>query len=106
MLKKERFLSASFAMNLFKAAIRPINFCTSFLVCGGCIWRMTLILLGLASMPLVETKKTSTLPCVTPKTHLSRFNLSLASHILAKVFVRSEIYDAFFLLATVGILLP
>jgi hypothetical protein len=30
----------------------------------GCIWRMALILLGLASKPLVETKQPSTLPRV------------------------------------------
>jgi hypothetical protein len=37
MLKKGRLLFASFAMNLFRTAIQPVNFCTSFLVCGGCI---------------------------------------------------------------------
>jgi hypothetical protein len=51
-------------------------------------------------MPLVETKQASTLPHVTLKTHLSGFNLSLASRILAKISVRSKIYDDFFLLAT------
>jgi hypothetical protein len=35
MLKKERLLSASFAMNLIRAAIWHVNFCTSFLVCEG-----------------------------------------------------------------------
>jgi hypothetical protein len=100
MLKKGRLLSASYVMNLFKAGMWPVNFCTSFLVCRGCIWRMALIFLGLASMPLVETRQPSTLPRVTPKTHLSGFSLSLASRMLAKVSVRSEMYHAFFLLAT------
>jgi hypothetical protein len=27
-------------MNLFKAVMQPVNFCTVFLVCGGCIWRI------------------------------------------------------------------
>jgi hypothetical protein len=36
-LKKGRLLSSSFTMNLFKATMWPVNFCTSFLVCGGCI---------------------------------------------------------------------
>jgi hypothetical protein len=100
MLKKGRLLSASFTMNLYKAAIRSVNFCTSFLVCGGYIWRMALVLLGLASIPLLETRQPSTLPLVTPKTHLSGFNLSLASRMLAKFSVRLEIYNAFFLLIT------
>jgi hypothetical protein len=29
--------STSFTMNLLSTAMRPVNFCTSFLVCGGCI---------------------------------------------------------------------
>jgi hypothetical protein len=35
MLKRGRLLSASFVMNLFRAAIQHVNFCTSFLVCGA-----------------------------------------------------------------------
>jgi hypothetical protein len=57
MLKKGRLLFASFAMNLFKAAIRHVNFCTSFLVCGGCIWRIAFILSGFALMPLGEIRQ-------------------------------------------------
>jgi hypothetical protein len=57
---------------------------------------MALILSGLASMPLVETKQPSTLPRVTAKTHFFGFSLSLASRILVKIFIRTEIYDAFF----------
>jgi hypothetical protein len=100
MLKKGMLVFASFVMNLFRAAIQSVNFCTSLLVCGGYICRMALILLGLALMHLVEMRQPSTLPHVTSKTHLCGFSLSLASRILVKVFVRSEIYDAFFLLAT------
>jgi hypothetical protein len=33
-LKKGRLLFAGFEMNLFKAVIRHVNFCTSFLVRG------------------------------------------------------------------------
>jgi hypothetical protein len=51
-------------------------------------------------MPLVDTRQPTTLPHVTPKTHFSGLSLSLASHILAKVFVRSDMYEALFLLAT------
>jgi hypothetical protein len=46
-------------------------------------------------MPLVDTKQPNTLPRVTLKTHFSGLSLSLASCILAKVSVRSEIYEAF-----------
>jgi hypothetical protein len=97
-LKKGRLLSASFTINLFKAAMRPVNFCTSFLVCEGYIWTNAFILLGLASIPLVETRQPSTLPHVTLKTHFSGLSLSLASRILANVSIRSKIYEAFFLL--------
>jgi hypothetical protein len=71
-----------------------------FLVCDGCISRITFILLGLASMPLVDTRQPSTLPHVTPNAHLSRLSLRLASHMLGKVYVRSNMYEALFLLAT------
>jgi hypothetical protein len=81
---------ASFAMNLFRAVIRLVNFCTYFLVCGGYIWRIAFILSELASMPLVETRQPSTLPLVTQKTHFTGLSLSLASRILAKVPARSE----------------
>jgi hypothetical protein len=99
MLRKGRLLSASFAMSLFKAAIRLVNFCTSFLVCGGCIWRIAFILSRLALMPLVEIRQPSTLPLVTPKTHFFGLSLSLASRILVKISARLKTYAAFFLLA-------
>jgi hypothetical protein len=100
MMKKGRLLSVSFAMNLLSAAMRPVSFCTSFLVCEGCIWRIALILSELVSIPLVETRQPNTLPHVTLKTHFSGLSLRLASRILVKISVRSEMYDSFFLLAT------
>jgi hypothetical protein len=75
-LKKGRLPSTSFTMNLFSAAIRPSSFCTSFLVYGGCIWRIVFILTRLASMPLVDTKQPNTLPRVTLKTHFSGLSLT------------------------------
>jgi hypothetical protein len=82
---KGKLFSASFAINLFNAAMRPASFCTSFLVCGGCIWRIAFILSGLASIPLVDTRHPNTFPCVTPKTYFSGLSLSLASCMFAKV---------------------
>jgi hypothetical protein len=61
---------------------------------------IALILSGLASIPLVETKQPNTLPHITPETHFSGLSLRLATRMLAKVSDRSEMYDYFFLLAT------
>jgi hypothetical protein len=99
-LKKGKLLCASFATNLFNAAMWPANFCTSFLSLRWLHLGNPFILSGLASMPLVATRHTNTLPCVTPKTHFSGLSLSLATRILAKVYVRSVMYEALFLLAT------
>jgi hypothetical protein len=90
MLKKGRLHSASFAMNVLRAAMWPVSFWTSFFVCGGCIWRIAFIFSRLALMPLVEMRNPSTLPLVTLKTHFSGLSLSLASCILVKVSARSE----------------
>jgi hypothetical protein len=37
MAKKGKLRSASFDMILLSDAIWPVSFCTSFLLCGGCI---------------------------------------------------------------------
>jgi hypothetical protein len=63
-VKKGKLRYASFAMNRFRDAMRPVSFCTSFLFCGGCIYVIALILSGFASMPFVETKHLRTLPLV------------------------------------------
>jgi hypothetical protein len=69
MVKNGRFFSASFAMNRFNATISPVSFWTSFLVYGGCIGAMALILLGFALMPFVEFKHPNTLLLVIPNMH-------------------------------------
>jgi hypothetical protein len=51
-------------------------------------------------MTLVDTRQPSTLPHVPPKAHFSGLSLSLASRILVKVYLRSDMYEALFLLAT------
>jgi hypothetical protein len=62
----------------------------SFLLYGGCI-PVALILSGLASVPFVDTGHPRTFPFVIPNTHFSGFNLSLASHMFAKVSAKSTI---------------
>jgi hypothetical protein len=57
-------------MDLLSAAMWSVNFCTSFLIYGGCIWRIALILSELASIPLVETRYPNTLPRITEDTLL------------------------------------
>jgi hypothetical protein len=49
---------------------------------------------------VMETKHPRTLPHVTPNTNFSGLSLSRASHILAKVSAKSEMYVVFFLLTT------
>jgi hypothetical protein len=44
-------LSPSWEMNLFKAAIQPVSFCTSLIVAGAPISVMAKIITGLASIP-------------------------------------------------------
>jgi hypothetical protein len=57
-------------MNLFRAAIQPVNFCTSLIVAGASISVMAVIFTGLASMPRSLTMNPSNFPEGTPKTHL------------------------------------
>jgi hypothetical protein len=56
MVKKGKLHSTSFDMNQLSDAIHPVSFYTSFVLYGGCIWMMSLILSGFASMSFVETK--------------------------------------------------
>jgi hypothetical protein len=50
-LKKGSDFFADREMNLFSEANRPVNFCTPFLVEGGCILLIASIFIGFASMP-------------------------------------------------------
>jgi hypothetical protein len=90
-VKNGRLRSASFEMNRFSEAIRPVSFYISFLLCGGCIWVIALILSGFASIPFVDIRHPRTFLFVTPNTHFSGFNLSLASHMFVKVSAKSVI---------------
>jgi hypothetical protein len=81
MVKNGRLRSASFEMNQFNEAIRPVSFCTSFLLCKGCIWVIALILSGFASIPFVDIKHPRTFPLVILNT-LFRIQLELGlSHV-------------------------
>ena len=54
--------SAERGMNLFRAAILPVSFCTSLIDFGSSMLHRAAILSGLASMPLVETRHPRTFP--------------------------------------------
>jgi hypothetical protein len=68
--------------------MRPVSFWTSFLLYGGCIWVMALILLRFASMPFVETKHLRILALVIPNMHFSGLSLILSLLIFVKVFAK------------------
>jgi hypothetical protein len=57
-------------MNLFRAAIHPVSFCTSLMQQGAFILVMAEIFSGLASMPRWLMMKPSSYPEGTMKTHL------------------------------------
>jgi hypothetical protein len=66
-LKNGGFLSADLDINLFNEASRPANRWAPFFVLGGSIRRMASILLGLASIPFVDTRQPRNLAFFTPK---------------------------------------
>jgi hypothetical protein len=53
--RNDRLRLTDFEMNLFTAAMWSVSFWTSFIVCGGCISTMALILLGFTSMAFLDT---------------------------------------------------
>jgi hypothetical protein len=56
-------------MNLFRAAMHPVSFCTSLMHVGASMLVMAEIFLGLAWMPRWLMMKPSSLPDGMPKTH-------------------------------------
>jgi hypothetical protein len=88
--KNGRFLSVDLDMNLFNDASLPANRWAPFFVFGGSIQRIASILLGLASIPFVDTRQPRNLPFFTPKTHFSEFNFKPACLKLANVSCKSE----------------
>jgi hypothetical protein len=56
-------------MNLFRAAIHPVSFCTSLIVAGASMSVMAMIFSGLASIPRLLMMNLSNFPDGTPNTH-------------------------------------
>ena len=55
-LRKGRLRSMDFEMNLFKAANLPVSRWTSLADCGGVMLMIAWIFVGLASIPLCDTR--------------------------------------------------
>ena len=53
--------SPSLLTNLLSEARQPVNFCTSFTVCGNFMLSIAPIFFGLASIPRLKTRKTEQL---------------------------------------------
>jgi hypothetical protein len=87
-LKKGSPRSPSFEINLFKAAMHPVSFCTSLMHVGAFILVMAEIFSGLALMPQWLMMKLSSFPDGTPKTHLFGLSFQRYSHRDAKVSLR------------------
>jgi hypothetical protein len=77
-LKNGKLRSAEHGMNLFRAAILPVSFCTSLIVSGSSMLQRAAILSGLALLPFVETRHPRTFPLCTPKTLFLELRLRFA----------------------------
>lgn len=83
-------------MNLNKAAIQPISFCTCFLLVNiSGISSMALIWSGLTSMPLYDTRKLRNSPEVMPKAHFLGFSFMPYRLIISKASFRWSMWSSF-----------
>jgi hypothetical protein len=89
-LKKGSPLTPSHEMNLLRAAIDPINFCTSWRRSGGAISIITDTISGLGSIPRQETMYSSNFPKGMPNVHFSGFSFILNFLRLSRVSTRLE----------------
>jgi hypothetical protein len=80
----------SHKMNLLKAVMHPINFCTSWRLSGGFILVIADTFSGLGSIPRQETIYLSNFPEGTPNVHLLGFSLIFNFLRLSKVSSRLE----------------
>jgi hypothetical protein len=87
-------------MNLFRAAMHPVSFCTSLMHMEAFMLVMAKIFSGLASMPRRLMMKPSSLPDGTPKTHLFGLRFQRYSRRDAKVSSRSALRVLEFLVLT------
>jgi hypothetical protein len=87
-------------MNLFRAAMHPVSFCTSLMHVGAFMLVIAEIFSGLALMPRWLMMKPSSLPDGTPKTHLFRLTFQRYSHRYAKVSSGSAMSVLEFLVLT------
>jgi hypothetical protein len=87
-------------MNLFRATMHPISFCTSLMHVGAFMLVMVEIFSGLASMPRWLMIKQSSLSDGTPKTHLFGLSFQRYSRKDAKVSSRLAMSMSEFLVLT------
>jgi hypothetical protein len=99
-LKNGRARSVSLEVNRLIIAKHPMSFCASLMQAGGCIASIIIIFSGLASIPRYETRKPSSLPTVTPNTHLSGFRFVHVECNLLKTKARFSNRDALYLILT------
>ena len=91
-LKMGLQVEVSLVMNRLMYYSQPRNPLISFLLLGGGISNIALILGGSTLIPLSLTKKPSNFAAVTPKVHFWGFNLNLYSLILSKNFLKLMVW--------------
>jgi hypothetical protein len=84
-------------MNLFKAAIHPVSFCTSLIVVGASMSVMAVIFIGLASIPRLLMMNVSNFPDGIPKTHFVGLSFHRNLRKLLNVSSKSAIRSSGFL---------
>jgi hypothetical protein len=84
-------------MNLFRAAIHPISFCTSLIVAGASMSVMAVTFTGLASIPRLLTMNPSNFPNGTPYTHFVGLSFHRNFRKLLNISSKSTIRSSRFL---------
>ena len=99
-LKNGRHLSVALETNLFSVTTLPVRLWISLTVLGGFMSMIALILSGLASTPLCETRKPRNFLDETPNVHLAGLSSILYFLRIRKVSFRSSRWLEAFLLLT------
>jgi hypothetical protein len=84
-------------MNLFRAAIHPVSFCTSLIVARASMSVMAVIFTRLASIPWLLTMNPSNFPYGTPNMHFVGLSFHLNFHKLLNISSKSAIRSSGFL---------